>query len=174
MIDNKDSAGNAGASELVSFRNKFTRQFVFSYWILFAMLQLSIILIVFIIATDQVTAEPVEKMALVASMQVSIGIFIGFVSLFLGFMMAWIGIEAAFAFQADADGGGPKTALSLQSASPGLLFALLGAALIIISLHKDIGYEVTGPSAGMQAVPEEHQEEAEPEIDKQNTSTRKI
>jgi hypothetical protein len=133
------------SDELIKFRNIFTRQFTISYWILFILVPICVVLMWIVVSTNLVSAEPVEKMALVASLQVGLGIFIGFVSLFFGFMMAWVGIEAAFTIQASA-GAESKPSLSLQSASPGLLFALFGTILIGLSLYKNIGYEVTEPA----------------------------
>lgn len=95
--------------------------------------------------TAQVEAQQVdapglstaEKMALAASVQVAIGMVMGFVSVFIGLMVTWFGISAAFEFGGKAE----KGELSLKSASPGLLFFLGGIILIGVSLYKPITYE---------------------------------
>lgn len=84
----------------------------------------------------------IEKMALAASIQVAIGMTMGFVSVFIGLMMTWFGLSAAFAFSGEA---GENRKLSLQSSSPGLLFFLGGVILIGVSLYKPITYEDRAP-----------------------------
>ena len=78
-----------------------------------------------------------EKMALASSIQVAIGMVMGFVSVFMGLMMTWFGINAAFEFNGKAGTQGEAT---LKSASPGLMFFLGGIILIGVSLRKEITY----------------------------------
>ena len=82
-----------------------------------------------------------EKMALAASVQVAIAMVMGFVSVFMGLMMTWFGINAAFELTGKS---GDKGEASLKSASPGLLFFLGGIILIGVSLYKKIEYQEPG------------------------------
>lgn len=86
-----------------------------------------------------------EKLAVAASVQVAIGMVMGFVGVFIGLMMTWFGINAAFEFSGRA---GEKGDVSLKSASPGLLFFLGGIILIGVSLYKKIEYEEPGQIIG--------------------------
>jgi hypothetical protein len=79
-----------------------------------------------------------EKMALAASVQVAISMVMGFVSVFMGLMITWFGINAAYEFSGKAGEHGDVT---LKSASPGLFFFLGGIILIGVSLYKKITYE---------------------------------
>ena len=83
-----------------------------------------------------------EKMALAASVQVAIGMVMGFVSVFMGLMITWFGIIAAFEFSGTV---GDKAGATLKGASPGLLFYLGGIILIGVSLYKPITYEEPSP-----------------------------
>jgi hypothetical protein len=82
-----------------------------------------------------------EKMALAGSVQVSVGMVMGFVSVFIGLMITWFDISAAFEFRGKIN---DKLDASLRSASPGLLFFLGGVVLIGVSLYKPITYREPG------------------------------
>ena len=97
-----------------------------------------------IIASDKVAENVVEKMALAASVQVAFGMLTGFFALYIGLMMTWFGIEAAYEFSGKAGGDEAKGELSLKSASPGLLFAVGGMIVIAVALYKPITYEESG------------------------------
>lgn len=96
-----------------------------------------------VLQVDQEKAQPIDRMAVAASLQVGLGMCLGFVICYFGIAMTWVGIEAAFRFGAgtkrDEPAGSSK--LLLQSASPGLFFALLGAILIGVSLNKKLVFE---------------------------------
>ena len=62
---------------------------------------------------------------------------LGFVCVYIGLMMTWLGIDAAYSVKGDVGPG----SFVLKSASPGLLFALGGMVLVSVSLHKQIVYE---------------------------------
>lgn len=83
----------------------------------------------------------VERMALAGSVQVAFGMVMGFVSVFMGLMMTWFGLSASYAMTAKS---GKMGEVSLQSASPGLLFFLGGVILIGVSLYKPLTYEDHG------------------------------
>jgi hypothetical protein len=85
-----------------------------------------------------------DATVLAASVQVAFGMVIGFVCVYLGLMMTWFGIDAAFTLKGSASASGGKLEGALQSASPGLLFALAGIILIGVSLHKRIEYSEQG------------------------------
>jgi hypothetical protein len=78
---------------------------------------------------------------LAASVQVAFGMVIGFVCVYIGLMMTWFGIDASYAIKAGVGTGDVKAEGTLNSASPGLLFALSGIVLIAVSLHKNIEYQ---------------------------------
>lgn len=84
-----------------------------------------------------VNERTMDATVLAASVQVAFGMVLGFVCVYIGLMMTWIGIDAAYSVKG---GSGPSTFV-LTSASPGLLFALGGMALVALSLHKQIVYE---------------------------------
>jgi len=101
--------------------------------------------LIFIIGTPIVTADTTEKMALAASVQVAFGMFIGYVCVYVGLMMTWFGIEAAYTVKGSLDAYKANGQMSLQSASPGLLFALGGMVLIAVCLYKPIEYKAKFP-----------------------------
>jgi hypothetical protein len=101
--------------------------------------------LIFIIGTQQVTSDTTEKMALAASVQVAFGMVIGYVCVYVGLMMTWFGIEAAYAVTGSLSAQEAKGEVSLRSASPGLLFALGGMLLIAVCLYKPIEYKATVP-----------------------------
>jgi hypothetical protein len=88
--------------------------------------------------------KTMDATALAASMQVALGMVIGFVCVYLGLMMTWFGIDAAYTFKGSLGAGEAKAEGALKSASPGLLFALAGIVLIAVSLHKRIEYQEGG------------------------------
>lgn len=86
-----------------------------------------------------------DRVALVGSLQVGLGMYLGFIVTFFGIAMTWLGIEEAFSIAARAKNAvGIEGRLTFSSAGPGLLFAVLGIALIWGSLYKEIKYSETG------------------------------
>ncbi len=84
-------------------------------------------------------AEILDKVALVGSLQVGLGMYLGFVVTFLGTAMSWLGVRETFSLAARARSlHGTEGRLAYQSAGPGLLFAALGVLLIWASLYKRI------------------------------------
>ncbi|MCI0361126.1 MAG: hypothetical protein L0211_21815 [Planctomycetaceae bacterium] len=81
--------------------------------------------------------KTMDAAVLGASLQVAFGMVIGFVCVYIGLMMTWIGINVAFTASGEVGGG----AFALKSASPGLLFALGGMILVAVSLYKRIEYQ---------------------------------
>ena len=84
--------------------------------------------------------KTMEATVLAASVQVAFGMVLGFVCVYIGLMMTWAGIDAAYSVRGDVGGG----AVALKSASPGLLFALGGMVLVAVSLYKRIEYQENG------------------------------
>jgi hypothetical protein len=78
-----------------------------------------------------------DATVIAASVQVAFGMVLGFVCVYIGLMMTWLGIDAAYSVKGDIGPG----SFVLKSASPGLLFALGGMVLVSVSLHKEIVYE---------------------------------
>jgi hypothetical protein len=111
------------------------------------------ILLIYIIGTDRVTNQTIEKMALAASIQVAFGMLIGYVCVYVGLMMTWFGIEAAYSFKGSLGSSSTKSEMSLQSASPGLLFALGGMVLIAVCLYKPIVFDENSPISGVPLSP---------------------
>lgn len=93
--------------------------------------------LVILSAVGFVKERTMDATVLAASVQVAFGMVLGFVCVYIGLMMTWIGIDAAYSVQ----GGAGPNSFVLTSASPGLLFALGGIVLVSISLQKQIVYE---------------------------------
>jgi hypothetical protein len=90
-------------------------------------------------------ASAINVMALAASVQVAFGMIIGFVCVYIGLMMTWFGIDAAYSLKGSFSAtDAVKTEGALKSASPGLIFALGGMLLIAVSLYKPIVFEEKG------------------------------
>jgi hypothetical protein len=91
--------------------------------------------------------ETIDRLALVCSLQVGLGMYLGFISLFFGVLMTWIGIDAAFEFGGTAGPENSRVAkIALSSASPGLLIAVGGLIVVVASLYKTIEFETTSPA----------------------------
>lgn len=103
------------------------------------------VFLIVIIGTRLVTNDTAEKMALASSVQVAFGMIIGYVCIYIGLMMTWFGIEAAYSVQGTIGAEHAKGEISLRSASPGLLFALGGMILIAACLYKPIEYKAEVP-----------------------------
>jgi hypothetical protein len=88
-------------------------------------------------AVGFVNERTMDATVLAASVQVAFGMVLGFVCVYIGLMMTWIGIDAAYS----VEGGVGSGTFVLRSASPGLLFALGGIVLVSVALHKQIVYE---------------------------------
>jgi hypothetical protein len=93
-----------------------------------------------LIAIGFFMGKTMEATVLAASVQVAFGMVLGFVCVYIGLMMTWVGIDAAYSVKGDVAGG----AVALKSASPGLLFALGGMLLVGVSLYKRIEYQENG------------------------------
>jgi len=93
--------------------------------------------LVVLVAVGFLAGRTMDATVLAASVQVAFGMVLGFVCVYIGLMMTWIGIDAAFAVEGDMGPG----SFVLKSASPGLLFAMGGIVLVSVSLHKQIVYE---------------------------------
>ncbi|MBS9405391.1 hypothetical protein KG088_17425 [Halomonas sp. TRM85114] len=103
------------------------------------------VFLIVIIGTRFVTDDTAEKMALASSVQVAFGMIIGYVCIYIGLMMTWFGIEAAYSVQGALGAEHAKGEISLRSASPGLFFALGGMILIAACLYKPIEYRAEVP-----------------------------
>lgn len=110
------------------------------------------------------TGETMATAVLAASIQVAFGMVIGFVCVYIGLMMTWFGIDAAYTIKGGFESGGVKAEGALKSASPGLLFALGGMVLIAVSLYKPIVYQQQGLNFSGQRTfgAEEHLPEPNP------------
>jgi len=107
---------------------------------LFVLTAFAAIVLIVLTTTGVFTGKTTETMALAASIQVAFGMIIGYVCVYIGLMMTWYGIDAAY----DVTGKLGSGELGLKSASPGLLFALGGLVLIGVSLYKPIVYQEGG------------------------------
>lgn len=97
-------------------------------------------LLIVLSALGFVLGRTMDATVIAASVQVAFGMVLGFVCVYIGLMMTWLGIDAAYSVKGDIGPG----SLVLKSASPGLLFALGGMVLVSVSLHKQIVYEESG------------------------------
>ena len=109
------------------------------------LLIVTMLFLIIIIGTRLVTSDTVEKMALASSVQVAFGMIIGYVCVYIGLMMTWFGIEAAYTITGSVGAEQTKGEISLKSASPGLIFALGGMILIAACLYKPIEYKAEVP-----------------------------
>jgi hypothetical protein len=98
------------------------------------------LVLVLLVAVGFYFGKTMEATVLAASVQVAFGMVLGFVCVYIGLMMTWVGIDAAYSVRGDMGGG----AVALKSASPGLLFALGGMLLVAVSLYKRIEYQENG------------------------------
>lgn len=107
---------------------------------------LGCVLFLFVVITFGLfQASAINVMALAASVQVAFGMIIGFVCVYIGLMMTWFGIDAAYTLKGSFSAAeSVKTEGALKSASPGLIFALGGMLLIAVSLYKPIVFEEKG------------------------------
>jgi hypothetical protein len=107
---------------------------------LFIVTVLIALILVGLITTGFFMGKTMEATVLAASVQVAFGMVLGFVCVYIGLMMTWVGIDAAYSVKGDVGAG----AVALKSASPGLLFALGGMLLVGASLYKRIEYQENG------------------------------
>jgi hypothetical protein len=131
------------SQSLEDVRTQFARTVTYSYWVLIILIPA---LVVFMLALlgGLFGNTTIDRLALVTSLQVGLGMFLGFMSLYFGVMMTWMGIEAAFNLSAGRNTPGMESKVTLTSASPGLFFGLLGAVLIVMCLYKTIEFTQTG------------------------------
>jgi hypothetical protein len=116
--------------------------------------------LVVLIACGFFAGRTMDATVLAASVQVAFGMVLGFVCVYIGLMMTWIGIDAAYSVKGDVGAG----SFVLRSASPGLLFATGGIVLVSVSLYKEITYEEnTGRLVGTQAIEPEAPRSVVPE-----------
>ena len=101
-------------------------------------------LLVLLIAIGFLTDRTMATAVLAASFQVAFGMIIGFVCVYIGLMMTWFGIDAAYTIKGKLGAGDVNAEGALKSASPGLLFAMGGIILIAVSLYKPIVYQKAG------------------------------
>ena len=97
-----------------------------------------------VIVAGMRSGDTITTMAFASSVQVVFGMVTGYVCVYIGLMMTWFGIEAAYSLGGSAAGGGGRADLTLKSASPGLFFAPGGMVVIAVSLYKPIVVEESG------------------------------
>lgn len=90
------------------------------------------------------TKRTMDATVLAGSVQVALGMVSGFVFVYFGLMMTWLGITEAYLLKGSLNSGGTAAEGALKSASPGLVFGLAGMVLIAVSLHKKIEYSEGG------------------------------
>lgn len=119
---------------------------------LFIVTLLCVAFLFFVITFGLFQESAINVMALAASVQVAFGMIIGFVCVYIGLMMTWFGIDAAYSLKGSFGAGEVKSEGALKSASPGLLFALGGMILIAVALYKPIVLTESGlqPSGSMK------------------------
>lgn len=92
----------------------------------------------------QPSDNPTATMAFGGLIQIVLGMTTGYICIFMGLMMTWYGIDAAYSLDAAGASGDSKGNIALKSASPGLVFAVGGMILVIASLYKVVVYRETG------------------------------
>jgi hypothetical protein len=75
---------------------------------------------------------------MVRLVQVSLGMIVGFFTIFLGVLVSWLGIESNYKLSGEYSGA----STTLASASPGILLILCGTILLGICLTKPMGVTV--------------------------------
>ncbi len=109
----------------------------------FKMLVISVIVLIFIsvVATLIVifSGKLTEDVALfVRLIQITFGMILGASCIFLGVIVIWLGITAAYTVNARGKLGGASQSVNLQTASPGIILVISGAFLIGVSLYKEV------------------------------------
>lgn len=94
----------------------------------------------------QPSNNPTATMAFGGLIQIVLGMTTGYICIFMGLMMTWYGIDAAYSLDAAGSSGDSKGNIALKSASPGLVFAVGGMILVVTSLYKVVVYKETGNS----------------------------
>ncbi len=145
------SSGGGGSAGLDELRIRFGRSVGRSYWILVVLIPLLIVVLVLILTGVIKSAETIDKLALGAALLVGLGMYLGFMSLYFGVMMTWLGIEAAFNLSAQGKGEGKEAQITFSSASPGLLFGLMGGVMVVACLYKTIEFSEKGIDAKASA-----------------------
>jgi hypothetical protein len=130
----------ATRAKLDELRVDFGRTINRYFRTLFIVTVLIALILVALITTGFFMGKTMEATVLAASVQVAFGMVLGFVCVYIGLMMTWVGIDAAYSVKGDVGAG----AVALKSASPGLLFALGGMLLVGVSLYKRIEYQENG------------------------------
>jgi len=142
----RDETGSAQAQQTIddTIRRKLDEQrvefgkTVKNYFpVLFILTVVIAALLVLLNGLGFLLGRTMDATVLAASVQVAFGMVLGFVCVYIGLMMTWLGIDAAYSVK----GGIGPGSFVLKSASPGLLFALGGIVLVSVSLHKQIVYQ---------------------------------
>ncbi len=79
-----------------------------------------------------------KAMFMVRLVQISLGMMIGFFTVFLGVIVAWMGIESKFRLTGESGG----SSLTMASASPGILLIVSGTIMLAICLLKPMGMTI--------------------------------
>jgi hypothetical protein len=132
--------------ELIEIRKTFTGIFKSMLILIFISVIITLVGIVIVAVSRDVTPTATEKALVVQLIQVGYGMFLGVVCVFLGVMVSWLGITSAYAFGAKGKSGVVGGDLSLKSSSPGIVLMVGGIILIALSLFKPIKYGETIPT----------------------------
>lgn len=124
-------------SQLDDLRVDFGKTIKNYFLVLFILTVIIAVSLVVLITIGFFLDKTLDATVLAASVQVAFGMVLGFVCVYIGLMMTWVGIDAAYSVR----GGTAAGDVALKSASPGLLFALGGMLLVGVSLYKRIEYQ---------------------------------
>ena len=88
--------------------------------------------------SDDPGAAAIEQTLIVQTIQVDLGMILGFIIVSLGVVMAWVAIQAPFTISAGSPDG--KRHISIESVSPGIVLTIGGMLIIWQALYLPMNY----------------------------------
>jgi hypothetical protein len=88
--------------------------------------------------SDDPAAAAVEQALIVQTIQVDLGMILGFIIVALGVVMAWVAIQAPFTISAGGTDGTKR--ISVESVSPGIVLTIGGMLIIWQALYLPMNY----------------------------------
>jgi hypothetical protein len=150
MDDQPESYSNSMRELRVQFKDTFVKGVTTGFATIVVIEVLSVIAMsadFFFVERDAFVLVSIARM-----LQLSLGIFIGFFTIFLGLLAAWMGIEGSFSGRART----PSASLSLVNGTPGLFLMLSGTIILTVCLAKSV--TVTGEASVQHST---HRQKAE-------------
>lgn len=133
-------------TRLKQLQAKFVPFFFWMIGLTFGLVVLSVVvvgIIVFCYKGENPSDAAVEKALMAQTIQVSLGMILGLVSISFGVVMTWVAIEAPFELHAKGGDPAAKVEVSVQSISPGIVLMIGGMLLAGYSLYLPIHFSRT-------------------------------